>query len=187
MPSRSLLAIALAICLSHALALADEKPQAAQPNPPAQIPGAGPGGVKVGIDPAQFRQQQIDLIKQSLQPTDEQWNTLLPKIEKVLEAQRNIRSGAGMSFSTNMNRGQITRTSGGGNATVDTATGKALQEIRDALTEEATSDADILKKLAALREEKAKAKAQVVEAQQELKAACTPRQEAVLVTLGQLD
>jgi hypothetical protein len=164
----------------------------------------GPGGAGSGnssiADPAKFQRQVLEMIREKLAVNDEQWKALLPKIEKVLEAQRNVRTGAGMSFNMppqvkglppgagvvqGVGGGGMRLTAGGG-ANVQTVPGRAMQAIRTALETE-TPDEEILKKLAAMREAREIAREDLLAAQQGLKAACTPRQEAVFVTLGQLD
>ena len=157
----------------------------------AQAGGVAPApapGVRAGagaVDPAQFRQKMLDTIKDKLEATDEQWEALSPKIEKVLDAKRNAGTGAGMSWSSATPGGRAMTSTGGGN--VETAPGKAMQEVRAAIDDKDTPAEEITKKLAVMREARDKARAELDAAQKELKAACTPRQEAILVTLGQLE
>ena len=156
--------------------------------------GGGGGGGPVRImggppNPAQFRQQQLDTIREKLALSDDEWNTLSPKIEKVMDAQRNAGTGAGMSFTRNFGgpkgNGQVVSSTGGGN--MDTPAGKIMQELRKALEDPDAPADGVAKKLAAMREARDKARAELDAARKELKDSITPRQEAILVTLGVLE
>src|SRR5687767_9406731 len=74
--------------------------------PPAGGGGQAPGGHSgsfggTGADPLRFRQLAMTTIRAKLAvEDDEQWNALWAKIEKVLRAQRNARTGASMSMSS---------------------------------------------------------------------------------------
>jgi len=51
------------------------------------------GGGGGGFDPAEFRQMQLDNLKESFQPADEaEWSVLQGAISKVLDAQQELRS-----------------------------------------------------------------------------------------------
>ena len=65
--------------------------------------------------------------------------------------------------------------------------GKASADLRTALENKDTPADQINAKLTALREARDKARAEVAAAQKELKEVLTPRQEAVLVTMGMLE
>src|SRR5438309_1235425 len=55
-------------------------------------PGAGgPGGQR--WDPAQMRQRMEDMMKQQLGTNDDEWKIIQPKLQKVLEVQRDARGG----------------------------------------------------------------------------------------------
>jgi len=199
--------------------------QAAPAPAPAGAPKPG-GGVGyssgMGSDPLRFRQLTMDGIREKVAVGDEEWKTLEAKIEKVLEAQRNARTGAGMAFSSGtMVKGtpppgasglpERFKNAGGGSSgggrsgsglsasgnagssgsgagigTVDTPAGRAMQAIRAAL-DAASTDAELLAKLATMRAARDAARAELAAAQKELHDACTPRQEAVLVTFGVLE
>src|SRR5437867_3676371 len=67
----------------------------------AQAGGGGGGGGGFGgggFDPAQMRQRMMDALKQQLGATDDEWKAIQPKVEKVMEAQRDARSGGGMGM-----------------------------------------------------------------------------------------
>jgi hypothetical protein len=178
-----ILSIIFALIISPAIA-------SAQPAPAGATPGTGHSSGS-SFDPARMKRMTLDLIRDKTAATDEEWKTLLPKIEKVMDAQKKTRTGAGMSFSSpgmTSRNGVATITSAiaGGGTNVDTPAGQAMQKVRAAL-EKQTPDDDIRKKLAALREARDQARADLAAAQKELKEACSARQEAALVTLGQLE
>jgi Spy/CpxP family protein refolding chaperone len=128
------------------------------------------------FDPAQFKQMRLDRIKEQLSPTDDEWKVLQPKIEKVMDAET-----AGRNFGG--------RRRGGDNADAPppTPTAKAQQELRDLLKNKDASADEIKAKLTALREARAKTKADLEAARKDLKEVLTQRQEAVLVTNGMLE
>jgi hypothetical protein len=131
------------------------------------------------FDPAQFKQQRLDRIKEQLGATDDEWKVLQPKIEKVMDAQM-----AGFGGGFGRGRGG---NNGGDNAPPPTPTAKAAQELRELLQNKDASADDIKAKLAALREARAKTRADLEAARKDLKEVLTQRQEAVLVTNGMLE
>ena len=188
---------------------------AAPPPSPAGGATSGGGGMTgysggMGSDPLRFKGLVKEGIREKLAAGDEEWKGLWPKIEKVMEAQRNARTGAGMSFSSErMVRGTLppaaiagggpaprgqtgggssggSSSASGGAANVDTPAGRAMQQIRASL-EQAAGDAELLEKVAAMRAARDASRADLVAAQKELHDACSLRQEAVLLTLGLLD
>jgi hypothetical protein len=134
------------------------------------------------FDPAQFRQQRLDRIKEQLGASDDEWKVLSPKIEKVMDVQRNTFGGFG---------GGRGRGGGGGGGNADnqpqTPVAKASADLRTTLENKDAPADDIKTKLAALREAREKARAELQAAQKELKEVLTQRQEAVLVTNGMLE
>ena len=135
------------------------------------------------FDPAQFRQQRLDRIKEQLGASDDEWKVLSPKIEKVMDVQRNSFAGFG-GF-----RGRGGGGGGGGGADnqPQTPVAKASADLRTTLENKDAPADDIKTKLAALREAREKARAELQAAQKELKEVLTQRQEAVLVTNGMLE
>jgi hypothetical protein len=164
MAGRTKLWIALAgVLLIPALALTQEAP-------PRE--GRGPRG---GGDRAQMRERMLDNIKEQMGVNEEQWKALAPKVEKVMTLQRDLRGG-GMGGR-------------GGEAAnpPESKVAAAQHELRAALENADTPAAEIAQKLAAYREARDKARAELQAAQKDLKQGCTPRQEAVLVVNGLLD
>ena len=133
------------------------------------------------FDPAQFRQQRLDRIKEQLGASDDEWKVLSPKIEKVMDVQRNTFGGFG-GF-----RGRGGGGGGGGDNQPQTPVAKASADLRTLLENKDAPADDIKAKLAALRDARQKARDELQAAQKELKEVLTQRQEAVLVTNGMLE
>ena len=149
--------------------------------------GGGNGGGGGNFDPAAFRQQMMDRIKEQMAAKDDEWKVIEPKLQKVMDANRATMSGRMGGFGRGGGGGG---NNGGGNRGglgADTPTGKAMQELRDTLDNKDASADDIAKKLTALRDAREKAKTELATAQKDLKDVLTQRQEAVLVTMGQLE
>jgi len=140
----------------------------------AQAGGGGGGGGGRG------RGAMMDRIKTSLAVTDDEWNVLQPKIEKVMGLNGQLMAGR---FG---GRGR----GGGGGGAPDAATTdimdktKALNEVLD---NKDADPKDIAAKLAAVRDARERIRGDLVKAQTELKEVLTPRQEARLVLMGVLE
>jgi Spy/CpxP family protein refolding chaperone len=136
------------------------------------------------FDPAQMRERYMNSIKEQLKADDDEWKVLSPKIEKLMTAQRDTRNVGGFGRRPGGGGG-----GGGGNADnqPQTPVAKASAELRTVLENKDTAPEDIAKKLAALREARDKARADLAAVQKELKDVLTQRQEAVLVTMGMLE
>src|SRR3954463_9889814 len=134
------------------------------PNGGGRVFGGG-GMVAAGGGGQRFRPAQLEFIKNELGLSDDEWKTLSPKIEKVMDARMNTQTGAGMSVSS-QNGGAPAVHAMGGN--VPTEAGKALKDVKDSVSDASTSDEAIVAKLAALKEAKEKARAQLDAAQKEL-------------------
>lgn len=144
-------------------------------------PGRGGRGGRGNFDPAQFMKDRMDHIKTTLGATDDEWKVLQPKIEKIGKLAMQTR-GMGMG----MGRGGR----GGQDATLPADapdTQKKFVELKKVLDNKDSKKEDIIAALTAYREAKAKAQADLVAAQKELKDILTARQEAECVTLGLID
>jgi hypothetical protein len=128
-------------------------------------------------------------IKEQLGATDEEWTALQPKLEKLMTAQRDTRGG-GFGRGGGRRRGGP---DGGGNTNDpnaqqnQSAVAKAQADLRTVLDNKDSKPEEIKAKLAALRDAREKAKADVTAAQKDLRELLTQRQEAVLVNMGFLD
>jgi hypothetical protein len=153
--------------------------------------GGGRGGRN--FDPTQMRANMLDRIKTDLGATDEEWTALQPRLEKVLDAQRDARSGRG-GFGGGFGGRRGGQGGAGGvtaGATPSTqpvsAVAKASADLKAAIDNKDTPPAELASKLAALRDAKEKAKSDLVTTQKSLKELLTQRQEAILVNMGMLD
>jgi Spy/CpxP family protein refolding chaperone len=139
--------------------------------------GGGPGGGGMrGFDPQQMAQR----MKEAMNANDEEWQVLQPKIEKVANAQRDLRGGF---FGR---RGGFGGGQGGGDQPTS-AVQKAREDLRNTLQNQSASADEIAAKLKAYREARDKAQQDLQTAQKELKDVLTQRQEAVLVSFGMID
>lgn len=141
------------------------------------------------FDPAQFRQQMADRIKELLGATDDEWKVLEPKIEKVTTLARQTRGGMGMM-------GMMRRRGGGGDGAAPTAppqdqtqsdVEKAIASLQKILENKDAKPEEIKPALAALRDARTKAKTELQAAQKELQEVLSVRQEAVMVEMGLLE
>ena len=144
------------------------------------------------FDPAQFRERAMNRIKEQLGASDDEWKAIQPKVEKVMNAQRESRGGfGGFGGGGRGGGGGGAGGGGGGGGGADqqptTAVGKASQDLRTTLEDKAAAPETIAKKLAALRDARDKARKDVTDSQKELKEILTQRQEAVLVINGMLE
>ena len=145
----------------------------------------GGGG---GFDPSRMKEERMNRLKEDLGATTEEWTVIQPKLDKVLTAQfANFASRfSGGRGSRGGDRGgdqgnRGTRPGG------DSPIAKAATELRDAVEKKDTPQEEIATKLKALRDAKAKAKADLEAAQKDLQSVLTPRQEAVLVSNSVLE
>lgn len=142
--------------------------------------GGGPGGGGPGGGgPAQFQQRMMERMKTELGATEDEWTVLEPKIQKVMDINRDLQAGpmGGMGGRR------------GGAAAPAAAEGevaKATAALRETLQNTDATPEEITTKLTALRDARTKATADLEEARKDLKSVVTPRQEAVLVLAGTL-
>lgn len=139
-----------------------------------------------GAAPAEMRQRWMDNIREQLGANEEEWKALQPKVEKVTTARRDAMGDVGgfAAFRPEGRRGARGREAGDRS---ESEVAKARRELRATLAQQDASSEEITAKLKAFREARDKARAELAAAQKELKEACTPRQEAVLVTMGILE
>jgi peptidoglycan hydrolase CwlO-like protein len=150
--------------------------------------GGGRGGRfgRGNFDPAQYRQQMMDDLKKELDVKDDEWQVLQPKLEKVMDSSRELRSNMfrfGRSGRGGSDRGGQPQSS----SQQDSAVAKAQADLESALNDKSIGADEISKRLAAYRSAKDQAKQNLAKAQSELKELVSQRQEAVLVMRGMLD
>jgi hypothetical protein len=140
-------------------------------------------GGRGNFDPAQFRQRMEERLKEQLGTNDDEWKVIQPKLQKVMEAQRDARGGG---FFGGRGRGGD-RGPGGNSSQAQSPVQQAQRDLRQTLDNKDASADEIKAKLTALRDAREKAKAELAAAQKDLRDVLTQRQEATLVMLGMLD
>ena len=177
-----------AVLMSSALAMPvlAQTDTAAPATQPAQ---GGPGGGRT-FDPA-FRQRMLDALKERLGATDDEFAAIQPKLEKVLQLQRDANSGGMRGLFGGRGgrgtRGGSTTTTPPAGAAEQSAVQKAQAELQATLDNKDSKPDDIKAKLDAYREAKTKAKEDLAAAQKDLESVLTQRQEATLVVTGMLN
>ena len=130
----------------------------------------------------EFRQRMNERLKTSLKLSDEEWNAILPLVEKVQSKQREV-------MSTRFGAGRP-RGGDSGNTNTDWASRPGAAEVmalRAAVENENTPNEELKAKLAALREFRKKASAELELLREDLRKVLTVRQEAALVSAGILE
>jgi uncharacterized protein YhaN len=152
-------------------------------------------GRRQRLSPEERRKQQMTRLQEQLGATPDEMQVITPKLEKVMAAQRDARAGGfGMGFGGGRGgqgrQGGQGGQGGGGGGVADqpeTPLRKATAELRTTVENKAATPEEIAAKLAAVREARAKANADLDAARKDLLAILTPRQEAVMVAAGMLD
>jgi hypothetical protein len=177
---------------------------AATPLMAQQAPPDGPP------DFAEMRQRMMDRMKEFVGATDDEWKALQPKIEKVQQLQRDAypRGGGFMLFGGPGGPGP----GGPGGAGPGGGPGggfgggaggpppgfggpggqpsevqQKVQDLREALDNKDTPAEELKAKAQAVRDARARAKADLSTAQDDLKQAANPRQQAALLAMGVLE
>ena len=146
------------------------------------------------FDPAQFRERQMERYRERIEvKSDEDWKKLEPLIGKVMDAQRDARMGMGFGGTGGRGgRGGGGDAGGGGNANQGGNRNRGggqsspeVTELQKALDGKAPTD-EVKTKLAKLRDARKSKEAALDKAQEELRKALSPRQEAGAVLAGLL-
>lgn len=148
-------------------------------------------------DFAEMRQRMEQHTKELLGASDEEWKVLQPKIEKIRQLQRDARGGPGMFMLFGPPPGGPDGPPPGGpgapppgfgpDGGQPSAVQEAQRDLRDAVESKDTTPEQLKARLQAYRDARAKAKADLGKAQQDLQGVATPKQEAALVSIGILD
>jgi chromosome segregation ATPase len=140
-------------------------------------------------DPAQMQRMMTERMKEPLGASDEEWKVIQPRLQKVMELNRQVNApGRGMMFGgRGPAGGQRTRPGTGQAQREPSAVEKATEELQEALSSKTATSEQIKEKLTALRKAKEKAAKDLAAAQNELKKDLTVKQEAVLVLSGYLN
>jgi len=157
--------------------------------------GGGGGGGRRNFDPAQFRQQMLDGLKDSMEVTnDDEWNVLQAAIGKVMDANQEVQQSTPRAFG---GRGGRNRNGGGGNGGGTNAPGNGggggrrggftpspeVEALSSAIEANASAD-EIKGKLTAVRSALEAKQAKLVAAQADLQKLVSTKQEAILVLRG---
>jgi len=140
-------------------------------------------------DPAQFRERMMENYRTRIEvKSDDDWKKIEPLITKVMDAQRDARMGAGFGGfgggrggrggGANADQGG-NRNRGGGQPNPD------VEALTKALEDKAPAD-EVKAKLAKVREARKAKEVALEKAQEELRKALSPRQEAGAVLAGLL-
>lgn len=161
--------------------------------------GGGQGGGN--WDPAKMEQMMLDRMKTDMGAQDDEWKVIEPKLRKVMEDQRDLRSGmrgGPGGFGGRRGPGGFGGGGGGGGGggpgggdptaapAPTTPVAKAAADLQTAL-KAGVADDGIDKKLSAYRDVRDKAKTDMAADQKDLKSVLTAKQEASLVLTGMLD
>ena len=152
--------------------------------------GGGAGGGRGGrgnFDPAQMRQRMEDRLKTELGVNDDEWKALQPKVEKVMDLQR--QSFARRGFGGRGRRGGQNQDQG--NTPTPTPPSSPVQEkaqaLQTVLDNKDSKPEDIKSALKAYRDAREQARQELAKAQDDLRGLLTARQESVLVMSGLLE
>ena len=164
------------------------------------VPGGGGGPGGAGFDPQQFmqfiQQRMMDNLKIQLAATDDEWTALQPKIQAVTTLQQqNLLAGrmgglGGLFLGGGPGGGNTWRMApNGGTASTQPSNpvADASRALQETLSNKDATPAQIKENLMALRDARSKAHLALVNAQNDLKALLTLRQEAILVQMGILE
>jgi Spy/CpxP family protein refolding chaperone len=175
---------------SLSAAAAPEGGAAAQPGQPGEGERGGRrgrGGDRGDFNPEEFRQRMMERFKEQMGASDDEWKVLQPKLEKVMEAQRDARAGGGGMFGGRGGfGGRRGQDGGGGGDQPQSPVAKASADLRK-VVEANSPPEEIAKNLTALREARKQARAALETAQKDLQGVVTPKQEAMLVMVGMLE
>jgi len=169
--------------------------------------GAGNHLMAQGRDPAQWRQDRIDRLREQLEiKEDADWKAIEPIVSKVMDAERDVmamRVGGMFGGRGGNRRGGGGGTGGGSTGTTSTNTASssdqsrprrtspfgepsaAVTDLQKAIDDKAPA-ADLKAKLAAVRAETKDKEAKLEAAQEELRGVLSSRQEAIAVVNGLL-
>jgi len=197
-----MLAVALFVTAITVPVLGQDAPAPPPPGGPDQnADQRGDGGRNRGgggnrWDPAEMRQRMRERMKEMLGASDEELQVLEPKIEHVMQLQRDAGGfGRGM-FGGMRGRGgpggpggdRADRPDRGPNPDQPQSPVQTkLRELQTVLDNKDASPDEIKAKLVELRDARTKAKEALTKAQTELRELLTQRQEAVMVMMGMLD
>ena len=144
-------------------------------------------GGRGNFDPARFREEMMKRMQEQLGASAEEWTVIQPKLDKVMTAQREAMNSRGFGGSRGGRGGDRDRGGSSADNQPQSPVQTASRELRETLENKEAAPEQITAKLTALREARNKMKEQLATAQKDLQSVLTPRQEAVMVSMGMLE
>ena len=147
------------------------------------------------FDPEQFRQRMMERYRESMGVKDDaEWKLISERIDKVMEARREVGFGGGFGGGGRGGRGggnggndqAAGGNGGGGRARFGGEPSAEATALQKAIESNASAD-EIKTKLTAYRESRKEKRAKLEKAQEELKKVLTAKQEAAAVLGGLLE
>lgn len=191
---RRMITIGVAACV---LALVIGGLCLAQPPQGGRQRGGDQGGQRPNFDPAQMQQRRAEFMKQQLGASDDEWKVIEPRLNKVIELNRDVMAAGrgGMFFGRTRGGPGGDQAGRGGDRPrfpgqenrQPSAVEKATETLSTTLENQSASPETIKQQLTALRAARTKAQNDLAAAQQELRQILSLRQEAVLVLNGTLN
>jgi hypothetical protein len=133
-------------------------------------------GRRGNFDPEEMRARISQRLREQLEVTDDaEWQLIMERITKVTELRRGV-AGGGLMFARGGNGGD--RQGGGA--------GNAEQSALQQAVKDKLPDAEIKARIVRLRESRKQNEAKLAQAQEELRAVLSVRQEAIAVLYGML-
>ena len=143
--------------------------------------GGAPGGPGGGTpDPQAMRRQFHERIRATLEVSDPEWASLQPKVERVTRLQEELRPRGGMT-------GPPGAPPTGQSPADASEYVEKTEMLRAAVDDEQVTEQALAANLSATRAARAKLRAELKAAQEDLRKGLTPKQEASLALLGVLD
>jgi chromosome segregation ATPase len=191
----------LLVVLSVAMIVAGSA--VAQQAPTLSAAGVVPGTPPTKVKPPKLspEERELDRIQQSLPCTDDEWNAMRPLIARVYALQNELRNTRDRSYKA-PKEGQPVKPQKkdkgdkadradtlavlANQATQDPAI-EAAHELRDALQTPETPLSELKQRILATRQARAKVRAELTQAQEQLREVTSVHQEAALMLLGILD
>jgi uncharacterized coiled-coil DUF342 family protein len=144
-----------------------------------------PGG-RPGFDPAAIRERIMQAVKTAVNPTDDEWKVLEPKLVKVMLLRMDVGEGIPISGSRGVRIRAFIRNMLDPNSP-PSQVDERLAELQKMIDDNETSNDFYHNKVEQLRKAREKAREELKAAQEDVTKLLTLRQEAALVDLGILD
>jgi hypothetical protein len=152
-------------------------------------PIGGPGGFPGGGfgAPGGFGTVRLDDVRKSLEATEEEWKVLGPKLQKVIAARQVLATESRSTPDAKAAaKGDAPRPAPGGATEANIIT-QAHADFKAVLDDPKHTKTEIQEAAAAVRKARDKARANLVDAQKDLRQLLTAGQETILLGLGYLD